>query len=299
MDKFDSDLVNLHDTQADPTDVARVHLRSTQEDTRMLKPEVVDRIRELSGQGLGSKRIARELRISRNSVRRYLAGATAGFQERPAARLLDAATLREVHDLFGTVAEGNTVVIQQELARRGTPRRAANLATSCRAPSPGATGRGPGHGPVRDPTGSTDPDRLRREGRAYRRATGEGLPDDRGPGILAPALLPGLPGPAAGRLARGTRWSLPTLRRPHRAGPLRQRLASGHVPRSRVRPGGLESGLRGLLPGSGIDTQGLPPPPGPHQGEDRTGRRLRQAQRPGRAIVRLVRRSWSVTWRHG
>ena len=59
------------------------------------------------------------LRVSRNSVRRYLAGATAGFQERPTARLLDAATLREVHDLFSTVAEGNTVVIQQELARRG------------------------------------------------------------------------------------------------------------------------------------------------------------------------------------
>ena len=85
----------------------------------MVKLEIVDRIRELSGQGLGSKRIAREVHVSRNSVRRYLAGATAGFQERPAARLLDAATLREVHDLFGTIAEGNTVVIHQELARRG------------------------------------------------------------------------------------------------------------------------------------------------------------------------------------
>jgi len=85
----------------------------------MLEPEVVDRIRELSGQGLGSKRIARQLGVSRNCVRRYLAGATVGFQERPAARRLDGATLREVHDLFGTVAEGNTVVIQQELASRG------------------------------------------------------------------------------------------------------------------------------------------------------------------------------------
>jgi transposase len=119
MDKIDADLVNLHDTQADQSHVTRVHLRSQQEDTRMVKPEIVDRIRELAGQGLGSKRIAREVRVSRNSVRRYLAGATAGFQERPAARLLDAATLREVHDLFGTIAEGNTVVIQQELARRG------------------------------------------------------------------------------------------------------------------------------------------------------------------------------------
>ena len=54
----------------------------------MLKPEVVDRIRELSGQGFGSKRIARELNVPRNSVARYLAGAVVGYQERPAARRL-------------------------------------------------------------------------------------------------------------------------------------------------------------------------------------------------------------------
>jgi transposase len=119
MDKLDPDLVNLHGMQADPSDVTHVHLRATQEDTGMLPPEVVDRLRELSGQGLGSKRIARVLGISRNSVRRYLAGATVGFQERPAARRLDDATFREVHDLFGTVAEGNAVVIQQELTSRG------------------------------------------------------------------------------------------------------------------------------------------------------------------------------------
>jgi transposase len=120
MDKVDADLVNLHDTRADQSDVTSVHLRSTQEDTRMLKPEVVDRIRELAGQGLGCKRIARQLGVSRNSVRRYLAGATVGFQQRPAVRRLDAVALGEVQDLFGTVAEGNTVVIQQELARRGS-----------------------------------------------------------------------------------------------------------------------------------------------------------------------------------
>lgn len=119
MDNLESDLVNLQTMQADQTDGACVHLRTTQEDTWMLEPEVVDRIHELSGQGLGSKRIARALGISRNSVRRYLAGATVGFQQRPAARRLDDDTLREVHDLYGTVAEGNAVVIQQELASRG------------------------------------------------------------------------------------------------------------------------------------------------------------------------------------
>jgi transposase len=119
MDKVDSDLVNLQGTQAGRTDVTRVHLRTTQEDTRMLEPEVVDRIRELSGQGLGSKRIARQLGVSRNTVRRYRAGAMVGFQQRPRARRLGGDTLRDVHDLFGTVAEGNAVVIQQELAGRG------------------------------------------------------------------------------------------------------------------------------------------------------------------------------------
>src|SRR5262245_46429542 len=119
MDRLISDLVHLCETQAGQTEFTGVHLRTTQEDTRMLEPEVVDRIRELSGQGFGSKRIARELKVSRNTVRRYLAGAAVGFQERPAARRLDGDTLREVHRLYGSVAERNTVVIQQELARQG------------------------------------------------------------------------------------------------------------------------------------------------------------------------------------
>ena len=119
MDKVGPNMVNLHGTRVDQTDVTRVHLRPTQEDARMLKPEVVDRIRELSGQGLGSKRIARVLGVSRNAVRRYLNGAMVGFQERPGARCLDGPTLEEVHRLYRTLAEGNAVVIQQELATRG------------------------------------------------------------------------------------------------------------------------------------------------------------------------------------
>ncbi|MCX8085774.1 MAG: helix-turn-helix domain-containing protein [Rhodocyclaceae bacterium] len=38
----------------------------------MLEPEEVDRILALSKEGWGSKRIARELGISRNTVRRYV-----------------------------------------------------------------------------------------------------------------------------------------------------------------------------------------------------------------------------------
>jgi len=106
MDRVVADLVHLPETQADPTEFTSVHLRPSQEDTRMLKPEVVDRIRELSGQGHGSKRIARELKISRNTVRRYLGGAAAGFQQRPAARRLGEDTLREVHRLYGSWPRG-------------------------------------------------------------------------------------------------------------------------------------------------------------------------------------------------
>lgn len=86
----------------------------------MLKPEIVDLIRELADQGAGIKRIARQLKIARNSVRRYLAGATVGFQERPNARRLDGPARQQVEQLFDTVAEGNTVVVQQELAAQGT-----------------------------------------------------------------------------------------------------------------------------------------------------------------------------------
>jgi transposase len=119
MDNSEVFLVNLHLEQVRPPDVREVRLPDPQEDHRMIKPDVVDLIRELAQQGLGCKRIARQLGISRNSVRRYLAGAKVGFQERPEARCLDQTTQLEVQRLFETIAEGNTVVVQQELADQG------------------------------------------------------------------------------------------------------------------------------------------------------------------------------------
>src|SRR4051794_26705680 len=119
MDKSEGDLVNLQGPQVDRVAETSVHLRSSQEDFRMLPPTVVDRIRELHGRGLGSKRIARALHISRNTVRRYLAGATVGFQERPKARRLQEPLRQDVQDLYRTVAEGNAAVIRQELEARG------------------------------------------------------------------------------------------------------------------------------------------------------------------------------------
>jgi transposase len=119
MEKSEEDLVNLHEPQVDQITMTSVHLRSSQEDMRMLPPTIVDRIRELDGQGLGSKRIARMLHISRNTVRRYLAGATVGFQERPKARRLQEPLHQEVQRLYRTVAEGNAAVIRQELEAKG------------------------------------------------------------------------------------------------------------------------------------------------------------------------------------
>src|SRR5262249_30877526 len=113
------DLVNLHIGQVRPPERIEVPLPHGQEGHAMLKPEVVDRIREWAGQGVPIKRIARRLGVARNSVRSYLAGARVGLQDRPAARRLDEGTQREVERLFGSVAEGNTVVVQQELAARG------------------------------------------------------------------------------------------------------------------------------------------------------------------------------------
>jgi transposase len=119
MDRPNADVVHLHATQVGPERTTPVPLRSPQEDARMLPSETVDRIHELVAQGLGAKRIARQLGIARNTVRRYLAGARVGFQERPAARRLDEPTRQEVQRLFATTAQGNAVVIQQELAARG------------------------------------------------------------------------------------------------------------------------------------------------------------------------------------
>src|SRR3954468_12682639 len=119
MDRMRADVVHLHATQGDPAIGNPGPLRTAQEDARMLPSDIVDRIRELAAQGLGAKRIARQLGTARNTVRRYLAGAPVGFQERPTGRKLDEPTRQEVQRLFATTAEGNAVFIQQDLAERG------------------------------------------------------------------------------------------------------------------------------------------------------------------------------------
>lgn len=119
MDKLGLDLVHLHGSRVDLQDVNSGPPRLARKDSRMLPPEVVDRVRELASQGWGAKRIARSLGVARNTVRRYLAGAVAGHQERPNARSLDETNQREAVALFDSLAEGNAVVVQQELEQRG------------------------------------------------------------------------------------------------------------------------------------------------------------------------------------
>ncbi len=85
----------------------------------MVEPEIVVRIRALQAAGWGSRRIADDVGVSRNAVKRYLRGAAAGEQERPGARVLDVAGEALALQLFAEVAEGNAVVVHQELRERG------------------------------------------------------------------------------------------------------------------------------------------------------------------------------------
>lgn len=90
------------------------------EEVEMVEPEVVRRMRQLSELGWGAKRIALEVGVARNTVRRYLRGGeSAGVQHRPGARALDEDGRAQARQLFATSAAGNAVVVTRELRRRG------------------------------------------------------------------------------------------------------------------------------------------------------------------------------------
>ena len=112
----------------------------------MIEPRIRRQIHVLHANGWGSKAIAKELGIARNTVRRYLAGGDAAVvQTRPRARILDAAGKAEAERLFDGPAEGNVVVVvrmlrdagyaisarrlQELLSPRRRERRAAQVAT--------------------------------------------------------------------------------------------------------------------------------------------------------------------------
>jgi transposase len=86
----------------------------------MLESEAVAKIRGLQAAGWGSKRIARELGMRRNTVRRYLRGGEgAQVQVRPGGRRLGEQDARKARDLFTGQAAGNAVVVRELLGASG------------------------------------------------------------------------------------------------------------------------------------------------------------------------------------
>jgi transposase len=86
----------------------------------MVEAEVVRQMRTLAGHGWGAKRIARELGVARNTVRRYVRGGEAAeTQVRLGARCLDEGDRTKAVELFDGAAEGNAVVVQRLLADDG------------------------------------------------------------------------------------------------------------------------------------------------------------------------------------
>ncbi|ACG72558.1 Integrase catalytic region [Anaeromyxobacter sp. K] len=85
----------------------------------MVEAEAVRQMRDLAAKGWGAKRIARELGVARNTVRRYLRGAVAELQRHPSQQRLDEVRRAEAVALFDGEAEGNAVVVAQMLGERG------------------------------------------------------------------------------------------------------------------------------------------------------------------------------------
>src|SRR5688500_13248001 len=111
----------------------RVVLVSPTVEVPVVEGELVTAIRALADRGWGSKAIARELAVARNTARRYMHGAVAGVQVRPGARDLSEADRVAAQELFRGAAEGNAVVVQRVLRERGC---AASVRTVQRAVAP-------------------------------------------------------------------------------------------------------------------------------------------------------------------
>jgi transposase len=102
------------------TQEGRDQKMAPQTEVLMIEPEVVRQLRALQAQGWGAKRIAKELELSRNTVRRYVrGGAEAEVQVRPRRRRLDVEARAQAVRLFEGAAEGNAVVVATLLQERG------------------------------------------------------------------------------------------------------------------------------------------------------------------------------------
>jgi transposase len=103
------------------------------EEVCVLGLDIVQDIENLRRLRWGSKRIARELGVARNTVLRYLRNAHARVQKRPGAARLTATQREQAVDLFETTAQGNAVVVHELLVDNGVQ---ASLRTVQRAVAP-------------------------------------------------------------------------------------------------------------------------------------------------------------------
>src|SRR5262245_15067063 len=100
-------------------ELERRDLVSPTAEVPVIEGEIVTAIHELTDRGWGSKAIARELGVARNTVRRYRrAAVVAGRQVRAPRRLTDD-VVREVQTLYVSVAEQNAVVVHRLLRAQG------------------------------------------------------------------------------------------------------------------------------------------------------------------------------------
>jgi len=96
-------------------------LVSPRAEVPVIEGALVTAIRSLAGRGVGSKGIARQLGVARNTVRRYLRQAVeAGVQVRPQARRLSDDACRLARGWYEGPAAGNAVVVQRLLSEHGT-----------------------------------------------------------------------------------------------------------------------------------------------------------------------------------
>jgi transposase len=97
-----------------------VYQASPESEMLMLEPEIIQRIRAFAELGWGSKRIAQELCVARNTARRYLRNLhIVGPHQRPQRRSLGAEMAAEAARLLREEAAGNAVVVHRLLGTQG------------------------------------------------------------------------------------------------------------------------------------------------------------------------------------